>query len=410
MSEETSAQERRRWRIAETGGVALVALSIWLGWQVVSEMAVERLPAGQALRLSPNSPALLGRAAEAEFAADRFDNAVYLARQSLGRAPFNVQALRVLGLTTAETGRKPQADDLLTLAGNWSLRDDPSHAWLMDYRLSRGDYRSAFAHADTLARRRDDLKPQLFRLFTVAASTDPRALPVLAALVAAAPPWRAAYLGDLYQTEAGLGLAANLAIALQSTEAPFSNPELSSLYGQLLSENRLPAMAVVRARLGRAEGGLTLVNGDFAAPDAPLPFEWRLFNAGGAVAEILPDDVRGDSALRAQFGSYASAPLAEQFVQLKAGRYRFSGQTRAEAGDPGARLAWGVYCFETGAKLGESQIAAVPSETGWKPFAFSFDVPTNGCSAQWVRLIPKPADRRTTVVGWYDRFSIAHLG
>lgn len=407
---EPSARGTARKRIAETGGIALVALTIWLGWQVVREMAVERLPVGQAIQLSPTSPSVLGRAAEAEFAANRFDNAEYLAQKSLSRAPFNVQALRVLGLTTAEGGGKPLADDLLTLAGNWSLRDDPSHAWLMDYRLSRGDYRSAFAHADTLARRRDDLKPQLFRLFTVAASTDTRALPVLAALVAAAPPWRPAYIGDLYQTEAGLGLAANLAIALQSSQAPFSSSELSILYGQLLAKNRLVGMSAVRARLGHRGPGAALVNGDFAVPDAPLPFEWRLFNAGGAVAEILQDDVRADSALRAQFGSYASAPLAEQLIQLKAGAYRFSGQTRAEVGYPGARLSWGVYCFETGAKLGESRIGTVPGETGWKPFIFNFEVPTTGCSAQWIRLIPKPGDRRTTVVGWYDRFSIARLG
>lgn len=396
--------------MAEAVRGAVLALAIWLGWQVVSQMAVERLPAEQALRLSPNSHSVLGRAAEAEFAADRFDNAEYLARQSLGKAPFNVQALRVLGLTKAENSRKPQADDLLTLAGNWSLRDDPSHAWLMDYRLSRGDYRSAFAHADTLARRRNDLTPELFKLFTIAATTDSRALPVLASLVAKAPPWRPAYLIRLYQTEAGLGLAANLAITLQSRENPFSNSELSTLYGQLLSRNRLPAMAAVRARLGRPETGLTLVNGDFAATDPLLPFEWRLFNASGAVAEILPDDVRGDSALRAQFGSFASAPLAEQFVQLKAGTYRFSGQTRAEVGDPGERLSWGVYCFETGAKIGESRIAPSPDDSGWKAFAFSFEVPTNGCSAQWIRLIPKPGNRRTAVVGWYDRFQISRAG
>tara|TARA_R110002124_G_scaffold55108_2_gene156043 strand:- start:2461 stop:3582 length:1122 start_codon:yes stop_codon:yes gene_type:complete len=373
-------------------------------------MAVERLPARQSIALSPNSPAVLGRAAEAEFAADGFDKAEFLARQSLARAPFNVQALRVLGLTASENGRKPQADDMLTLAGNWSLRDDPSHAWLIDYRLSRGDYRSAFAHADTLARRRDDLKPQLFRLFTVAGSSDSRALPVLAALVAAEPPWRSAYLSELYQTEAGLGLAANLAIALQATKAPFNNAELANLYLRLLSENRLPAMAAIRTRLGRPEASPGLVNGDFGIADLPLPFEWRLFNASGAVAEILPDDMRGDSALRVQFGSFASAPLAEQFVQLTPGTYKFSGQTRAEVGDPGERLSWGVYCFETGEKIGESRIAPSPDDSGWKAFAFSFEVPTTSCSAQWIRLIPKPGNRRTAVVGWYDRFQIARAG
>ena len=393
-------------RFAETAALALVASTIWLGWQVVSEMAVQWLPVEQAIRLSPGSPAVLGRAAEAELAAERIDNADDLARQSLRRAPFNVQALRVLGLTTAEQGRKPQADDMLTLAGNWSLRDDPSHAWLMDYRLSRGDYGSAFAHADTLARRREDMRPQLFRLFTVAATTDPRALPVLASLLAADPPWRATYLYELYQTEAGLGLAANLAIALQPARTPYSTSELAVLYLQLLSRNRLEAMAAVRNRLDRPKAEVPLVNGNFGLLETPLPFEWRLFNASGAVAEILPDDVRGDSALRAQFGSYASAPLAEQLLQLEPGVYRLSGEARSEVGDSDARLAWAVTCFETGSRIGESRIVTPPGETGWKPFSFGFEVPTRGCSAQWIRLVPSPGDRRTTVVAWYDRLSI----
>ena len=107
--------------MAETGSYVLVAVAIWLGWQVVREMAVGRLPAELSLRLSPGSALVLGRAAETEFAADRFENAEYLARQSLVRAPFNVQALRVLGLATAESGRKTEADDILTLAGNWTI-------------------------------------------------------------------------------------------------------------------------------------------------------------------------------------------------------------------------------------------------------------------------------------------------
>ncbi len=409
MSGRRPTREDGRRGIAEAGAFVLVAVTVWLGWQVVREMAVARLPVAQAIQLSPNSPTVLSRAAEAEFAADRLDNAEYLAGQSLGRAPFNVQALRVLGLTAAENGQKPRADDMLTLAGNWSLRDDPSHGWLIDYRLSRGDYHSAFAHADTLVRRRDDLKPQLFRLFSVAASTDARAMPVLVTLLATAPPWRTDYLNGLYQTDAGLGLAANLAIALEATSTPFSKPELAVLYHQLLAGNRLAAMAVVRERLGRGEAGV-LVNGDFSAPTEAVPFEWQLFNAGGAVAEILPDDVRGDSALRAQFGSYASAPLAQQLIQLAAGTYRFSGQMRAETGDPGSRLAWGVYCFESGARLGESRTVTAPGDTGWKTFTFTIEVPTQGCTAQWIRLVPKPGERRIKVVGWYDRFAIVRQG
>tara|TARA_R110000782_G_scaffold62495_5_gene128402 strand:- start:193 stop:1383 length:1191 start_codon:yes stop_codon:yes gene_type:complete len=395
--------------MAETGSYVLVAVAIWLGWQVVREMAVGRLPAELSLRLSPGSALVLGRAAETEFAADRFENAEYLARQSLVRAPFNVQALRVLGLATAESGRKTEADDILTLAGNWSLRDDPSHAWLLDYRLTRGDYRSSFAHADTLARRRDDLQPQLFQLFTVAASTDRRSLPVLASLLAAAPPWRTAYLTGLYRTKTGLELAANLAIALQTTRQPFSNLELETLYGHLFAKGMLPTMSEVRKRLGRPAPAARLMNGDFDAPEGPAPFEWKLFNAGGAVAEILPDDIREDSALRAQFGSFSSRPLTEQLIQLTPGNYRLSGQTRTEVGSPYDRLVWGVSCFETGATIGDSKDATIAGETDWKAFAFDFRVPEHGCTAQWIRLIPRPGDRRDAVVAWYDRLVVTRL-
>lgn len=399
----------RRWP-DDTVAVVLIALSIWLGWQVIREMAVQRLPPEQAIRLSPGSPSVLGRTAESEFAAHRIENAEHLARQALGNAPFNVRALRVLGLAIAEKGQKTLADDILTLAGNWSLRDDPAHAWLMHYRLSNGDYRSAFAHADTLARRRIDLWPPLFRLFTVAASTDTRAVPVLASFLAANPPWRTYFLDGLYETEEGLNVAANLSIALQSTARPFSDPELSALFVQLLAKGRLEAISAVRDRLKRPDADSSLVNGDFSEVSEPYPFEWRLFTASGSVAEILPDELRGDSALRAQFGSYASAPLAEQLIQLDAGTYKLSGQAWAEVGDPGARLSWQIQCFETGAKVAGSHNTQPSGEAGWKDFSVTFEVPARNCAAQWIRLVPNPGDRRTTVVGWYDRLSIARVG
>lgn len=409
MSRQRSSRSGPRQWIAETGSYILVALAIWLGWQIVREMAVGRLPAEQSIRLSPGSAVVLGRAAESEFAEDRFDNAEYLARQSLMRAPFNVQALRVFGLTEAEGGRKDQADDILTLAGNWSLRDDPAHAWLMDYRLTRGDYSSSFAHADTLARRREDLKPQLFRLFTVAASSDRRALPVLASLLAASPPWRPDYLHGLYATRSGLQLAVNLAIILQMTDQPFSNPELEALYGQLLGSGMLSTMSEVRARLGRPVPTALLMNGEFNRLDGPAPFDWKLYNASGSVAEILPDTIRGDRALRAAFGSYSSRPMTEQLIQLPSGSYRLSGQVWAEVGMPDERLIWTVSCFESEAVIGDSKSTPARGEAAWKDFSFDFTVPTSNCTAQWVRLVPHPGDRRNTVVAWYDRLAVAPL-
>jgi hypothetical protein len=109
----------------------LTALAIWLGWQIVTALVVQRAPPESAVRIAPGSAQALSRAAEAELIAERPDQAADLAILSLRAAPFDVRALRVLGLVRARTD-EAAADELLTLAGNWSLRDDPSHAWLMN--------------------------------------------------------------------------------------------------------------------------------------------------------------------------------------------------------------------------------------------------------------------------------------
>jgi len=394
----------RKRLAAETGSLILVAAGVWLGWQVALQPLKERLPPVMALRLAPGSGQVLGRAAEAEYGARRFDNAEELARASLERTSFNVRALRTLGLSEAQQNRRPQANELLTLAGNWSLRDDPTHAWLIEYRLSRNDYHSAFAHADTLARRRADLQPRVFYLFNTAAIQDPRSLPALVSLLEVNPPWRAAYLNQLYRTADGHRIAATLAMALHGTRGPFTQTELDVLYRQLLSRSWLQAMEQVRARVGQPAPGARLVNGDFGPQTAPAPYEWRLSTGSGLVIEILPDDLREDSALRAQYGSLAPDSLAEQLLQLKPGRYRFAGEQRREAGKSEAGMSWTITCLEDG-----RQLAGVPlsnaSET-WRRFSTSFVVPAAGCQAQWLRLTPKPAHRRTTLVGWYDRLSV----
>lgn len=398
-----SAGSRKRLS-AEIGSLLLVAAGVWLGWQVVLQPLKDRLPPSMALRLAPGSGQVLGRAAEAEFGANRVDNAEDLARASLARASFNVRSLRTLGLSEARQDRKPLANEILTLAGNWSLRDDPTHAWLIEYRLARGDYRSAFAHADTLARRRVDVQPQVFSLFSTAVVQDPRSLPALVSLLAVNPPWRAAYLNQLYRTGEGHRIAATLAIALHDTRGPFTLTELDVLYRQLASRSWLPVMEQVRAQVGQPAPGARLVNGDFGPQVSPGPYEWRFNTGSGLVIEILPDDLREDSALRAQYGSLAPDPLAEQFLQLKPGRYRFAGEQRRDAGKARASLNWVITCFETSRQIAEVPLPA--NSEAWRRFSTTFVIPPSGCQAQWLRLTPKPAERRTTVVGWYDRFSI----
>lgn len=397
---------RRRIDFAGLAPHALTAGSVFLAWQIVIQPLIERAPVEMAVRIAPGSALVLSRAAESELAAGRNDNAAVLGREALVRAPFDVRALRTVGLTEARAGRLQQADDLLTLAGNWSLRDDPSHAWLVERRLRRGDYASAFAHADTLARRRQDMWPQIFQLFTIAATEDPqRVIPVIVSLLANDAAWRLYYLNSLYGDLKGLGVAVNLAVLLQDTKAPLKNTELYQLYAALLSQGQIDAIKVVRARLNRPPGNSPVSNGGFDDLTIPAPFQWELVQKAGAVATIMSDDDdRGDPALFVEYDGYNSADIARQLTLLEPGRYRFQADYKTAEGDAVGRMAWTITC------PGQPPVLSTPSipeagKQGWATLTAVFSIP-QGCGSQWLTLQGKPTDQRTSMLVWYDRVSI----
>ena len=407
-----SAGPRRRVGGGDIAWYGLIVGAVVLGWQMAIQPLMQRAPAEAAVRLAPGSPLVLRRAAESELAAGRVDNAAALSRNALVRSPFDVRALRVVGLTEARAGRGDQADDILTLAGNWSLRDDPTHAWLVERRLRRGDYASAFAHADTLVRRRKDIQPQVFRLFTVAGTEDPqRALPVIARLLAAQPPWRGEYLGTLSQTDQELNVFASLAILLEAGRVPLTNGELARLYTILLDRGQFSAISMLRGRINRPPPGVAVTNGGFGDPAAPEPFQWRLLQKAGIASEVVADDLRPTNlALRVDYDGYATGTIAQQLTSLPPGAYRFAAAVRTEAGDPGARLAWTLTCATGGGAIVPVP-AGVPSAApnSWTTLSGRLDVPAT-CSAQWLRLQTRADDRRSPTVVWFDRITISPAG
>lgn len=407
---DASARPLRRGVGKGVASYALIAGAVLLGWQIAIQPIIQRAPVEAAVRLAPGSPLVLRRAAESELLAGRNDNARSLARDALLRSPFDVRALRVLGLSEAREGRDDLADEILTLAGNWSLRDDPAHAWLVDRRLKRGDYASAFAHADTLVRRREDIRPEVFRLFTLAGVEDRRSLPVLAALLAANPPWRVAYLGSLREEPKALQLAGNLAILLEQSRSPLSNTELQRLYRNLLDKGYIAALQEVRGQVNRPAAALHLANGDFSDPAAPQPFQWRLVRKAGVAAEIVGDDGDAENrALRVEYNGYATGLVAEQLALLPSGSYRFTVSARTEAGDPASRLGWTIACVPGGRILASAPGGAGSDrEDDWSSVSTTFDMPAS-CPAAWVRLSARGNDHRSSTVAWYDQVQISRI-
>lgn len=374
-------------------GFALVAGAVVLAWSIVLQPVIERAPPELAARLAPNSPLVLRRAAEQELLAGRSDNALFLAREALSRAPFDPRALRVVGLSLARGGDEAAANEVLTLAGNWSLRDDPAHAWLMEYRLKRGDYSSSFAHADTLVRRRADLIPQLFSFFTIAAAEDPRSIPALVERMEARPPWRQAFLDSLVHSAGDQGRVAllRLAVALRDSRAPLTAVELGGIYGPWVAEGRLPAVRFLRQHLRRQGPAPLLENGGFDDPSSPAPFNWEIAFGPGFAAEIVAGEGKGGPALRVDHSGRSTGPMIRQLMMLDPGPYILSGRSTLEPAQDRARLTWTLTCHESREVLARGP---VPPPQGAPRMETPFTVPAAGCSAQTLSLVDVDDDNR----------------
>lgn len=392
--------------LKELAPSVVMVLGLWLAVQMLQAPLAARLPVSMAIRLAPNSTSVLARAAEVELVDGEAEDARALAAEALTRAPFNVRALRVFGLTEAAAGRLDRADQILTLAGNWSLRDDPAHAWLVENRLRRGDYGSAFAHADTLARRRADLRPQLFQLYTIAALQDPRALPHLTTRLALGPPWRTAFFEYLIEREDADPVIAALAVGLQQTEKPLRDDELQRFYLTWLGEGRLSAILFVRDRLNRPNRAAGLVDGDFDGDDMIEPFAWRIASAARFSIQVIPDDLRsGDNALRVEYRGRATEPMVQQLLVLLPGRYRLGIETRFESGADDSGMSWVITC--PGGEPRLLDLAPPVDARAWTATSGEFVVPSSGCPAQHLMLLPRPSLEDGDVIAWYDRLSIA---
>lgn len=408
------ATAEKPWSLREIARLAVLVVAAWLAWQVIGAFLAQRAAPALAVRVAGSSPLALTRAAEAELAAGRSGQAADLARMSLVRAPFNVAAMRVLALSLSEQGRDDAADEAMTLAGNWSLRDTPAHAWLVERRLRQGDYVSAFAHAETLLRRDQPVEEPVFQLLSTAGVQDGRGLASLERLLREGSPWRTRFIIWLQQRDGMDSLLATLAVALQDGPAPFTDMELEHLYQGWVGEGRIGALKMVRARIGRPDAGVLLAAPDFQGP--AWPFGWRIESGVGRLAEVVPDDLgSGRTALRVEHDGRSYERIVNQVLLLDPGVYRLSGRRRVEYGEP--RLEWRVRCMETGRIVSPDPDALPAARTAgeapgaaWTTFSQVVAIPDAGCEAQQLELVPQTREVRGGAAEWFFGMAISPIG
>ena len=117
-------------------------------------------------------------------------------KRILEHSPYEVVALRNIGIIAASNDDEKGAAKLLDVAARLSLRDYLTHAWLLDYRFRTNEVAPAVKEADLLLRQDDQNWPVIIPAL-IALSRDPRIIAPLAHTLATRPYWRGTFLTRL---------------------------------------------------------------------------------------------------------------------------------------------------------------------------------------------------------------------
>lgn len=369
-----------------------------------------------ALQIDPtNSDAMSARADEWLKTVQLGDEAASLAafsRRALERSPYDVVALRDIGIITAANDDEKGAERLLSLASRLSLRDYLTHAWLLDYRFRTGQIAASIHEADIVLRQMpenwDVIMPAL-----VALTSDPRVIDPLARTLAAKPEWRGTFLYKLSESNPNPPLTFALLRQLKALGSAASKEELDQYFvvaGQKTPVNALYAQWVaLLPPSAKGESTALLHDADFAGLDAPPPFGWRLHPSEGVYAERGPGPGGMGSALFASFAGDKETVFADQELVLGPGHYRLAGRAFAEDAIDKGTFRWSVICMTKGhqAELGQAPITTIPGKL--ISYAIEFDVPAD-CDQQGLALIGAGVGETFDTPGLYvDRLQLKRL-
>lgn len=394
MTARTVTIPRGTWGIR----VATIAVALGAGFQTVRSglgyLLSTPATVETALAIDPGNSWVMSMAADERLKTVQMGtDATALAafsRTILRRSPYEVVALRDIGIIAAANDDERGADRLLSLAGRLSLRDYLTHAWLLDYHFRSGALTAAVREADIVLRQRPDnwdiVMPAL-----IALTRDARVIEPLAATLATRPPWRSDFLTRLGIANPSPANIFALLNRLKALGTPPSKAELDSYF--LKASETLPPRELYRQWLAllpsrvASERVALLRDGDFTGLEMPPPFGWRYFPADGIYAE------RGDSgpagmgnALYAAYSGETETVFATQQLVLAAGRYRFGGRGYSESALDAGTFAWVLVCRTPGREAPLARIALNLTPNKLTGYATDFVVP-DGCESQEISLI-----------------------
>src|SRR5262249_17782983 len=146
----------------------------------------------QALTWRRGQPEALERVAAARHESADAAATYAVAQRALDANPLDGRAYRVLALLAQDRGDAPQARELMQLAARRSPRDFDVRTLLLRSALADGRIDDALSQIDVMLRVDPETGKDLYPVLA-SATEDPQAVIALAAVLSAAPPWRAAF-------------------------------------------------------------------------------------------------------------------------------------------------------------------------------------------------------------------------
>jgi hypothetical protein len=146
-------------------------------------------------------------------------------------------------------------------------------------------------------------------------------------------------------------------------------------------------------------------NRDFKLAVDGMAFNWLLSPETGADIRIAQVEGGRQLALKVEFsGARVQFANVQQMMLLPPGRYRLSGRVKAEDLRSPRGLWWHVFCA-TETRIGLGHTDLVSGNLPWTEFGVDFEVPADGCEAQWLQLeLPARIASERKIEGqvWYQ--------
>jgi hypothetical protein len=329
--------------------------------------------------------------------------------------PLDSSVLKKLAIYWNASGDGTRSDALALIAARNSLRDVESQALALDISLRKQDYAQSVRILDAVLRTQGKSQATLFPLLGTFAA-NPGALPALAEVLGANPPWRANFMIDLARSSENANVPFQVLAMLKGTASPPQANEVRALIVRLLADrnydrayyvwlDNLPAQDLKKVGL--------VFDGGFESSSHDLIFDWTFRERKNVDVRVISKrSSQADNALRIDFAKNSS-PFSDvsQTLYLTAGNYRLEGEVKTENLQNERGLLWKIHCVNEAKQF----LVATPwhnGTSGWSSFKVDFSIPADSCVMQRLVLVldaKSKLDQNISGRIWYDNLKISNL-